>query len=566
MVGRGKFLPAGTMNRSRTCFFLILTGLVFSLFLLDRLFFTGIFRIPHHGSWDEDRWFTFEYHMRRLLRESECRKDDRPCVVVVGSSIAKYAVQKESLQKEIEKAYGRPVHLELLVHASMIPTDLRYYLRRMAPLGIDLVVYITGPADLDLSRITPPWEAGPAISEQANRNFLKDRIPAKLYYPAAYALELAGREDWQFLASRFVSASLDSLRFKGFWWDPVEQDLRSGRAKIKSYLNYQGIEIRPGQWREGNLGVCGSFPVEALKKNGKGKEGELFVQVLESQLAAGDFRIELYPQKDPDSPDRRGRDPDRCIPPEGVRPLAILRPGKAGWQHFSLENLPEKGRVFLLQNRVDSGTPIAYPVKAGDFVFAGRGVRLPGDFGLPDGLPVNGYLIRRRSLEDERILRMTDAELREDYETRVQPDDWRSPEKFYLRQMNDMRLGKYYTYWWPFEKDRGQAVEVVRFVREISPRMPILVINNAENPIALEDYGSGQWYRDFLEFYRSLEREYPGRFFFQDRHDQGRIRDFIDPHHLTYDGMIRMAPRYATDIAGALRRLGEIQKSPEEKP
>ncbi len=537
------------MGSGRVRFLLSFFIIVIVLLLLDRtLFHAFVFRVENRSGWDSFRWYNFEYHLRELERERERKTAGPPLVLVVGSSIAKYSVQKRLLEEAIRKRLGEPVQVELLVHASMMPVDLRHYASRIRRLRPRLVLYLTNPADLDLERYLPPWEAGPAYSRLSHLHYLDIRIPLLLFYPGSYALEHLERLGVQRALSLLSREWLEALRFRDRWFDAVKFNLTAGRGVLRSYLYYQGEPLREGVWREGHTGACLTFPASYLDE-----EGGITLQVMKELRKAKEFHMEFYGTEGPGAgelPFAEARAPRLCALPSGAKLLSRFRPARHGWQRVRTGATGEERWIYM---RLSHVTRDGEPLEAGPGspVHLGRGVRLPGNFGRSE--PVrNDVFVRRRSLEDVRLSLLDDGAYIRDFQRRVQPDTWREPAYRYLWQFNHLRLAKYFLLWYRFDSSLPQVRELERFLSRLEG-IPLLLVNNPENPLTLEEYDDSRWYRGYLAYYRSLERSHPGSFSFVDLRREGRMQMFLDAHHLTYDGMRRMAFRYGTLVAGALR-------------
>ncbi len=558
--------------------------IVAAVFAVDRAIYDALIFAPaHRGGWESFFWYTFEYHARQLQsRRSE--NEGRPYILVVGSSISRYSVQQRQLERELRERHGLNARVEFFMHAAMVPTDLRYYAPRIRELRPDLVVYLTGPADLDLERYAAPYELSGAedgyIDRSAER-FMAHRHPLLLFYPAAYARDHYGSRYVDF--ERFLSLNgrglFAALRFRDEWWDPVYFNLmRAGAAPLTRYLNYQGIPVPEGTWREGNSIGCFTFPMSAVRR-----AGELNLQVTKPLFAAGDFRIDFYDlgdfataaaQHEHLSDFEDAWRPDwvhdrdnvelksaalfpaklpKCAPPAG-EPVYTFTPKRAGWRSVPLpESLTEDRVIFARLNYVEdirSGKAVRVDAPNDDRR-PGRGVRLPGNFGLAS-LPVDQHFVRRPAWEDRRLSLMNADRYAEDFQARIHPADWEAPEHLAFLQLNRIRLAKYLTNFHGFS-EIYEVRDLRKFVEGLSDDTRVLVVNNPENPLALLAYDDNGWYRGYQEYMREWAASSGGRVRFADVHRALPANRFLDTHHLSYDGMLEMTPVYAELMAGALR-------------
>ncbi|MCB1319348.1 MAG: hypothetical protein KDK34_03790, partial [Leptospiraceae bacterium] len=240
------------------------------VWLVDGLFFGFlIFQPANSSGWDTYRWYNFEHRWRTVQAERSQRARE-PLVLIVGSSIAKYSVQEHVLEPVLGERLGRSVMVRPIVHAAMMPTDLVYYTERIRDLQPDLVVYITGPADADLERYKPPWEVGPAYNQQNAFRYVARRHPMYIFYSGQFAYDHFDRLTLTEFTRLQLYANFDVLKFRDEWTEPVWFNLQSGDHPRRSYLNYQGIRIPQGTWREGHTASCMRVPATVLALNPEG--------------------------------------------------------------------------------------------------------------------------------------------------------------------------------------------------------------------------------------------------------------------------------------------------------
>lgn len=545
--------------------------LILLMAILDGLFGLVLFHsVENRSGWDSFRWFNFEYHLRDLYRNRD-GDDPRPYVLVVGSSISKYSVQKELWEKLYRNQYGREIRVEMAVHAAMIPEDLYHYMPRLQSLKPDLIVYITNPADYDLERYTPPYEAGPAYSLEASFQYRKNRYPARIYYPVAFAREFAGTPystspeslDPEEEIALYSRGLLNALRYKGLYYDWFVFQFRARKGSITKYLNYQGLPVAGPLWKDGVSGGCFAFPVSHLRGR-----PEMKLQVMAGLPVENRFHADFYLLRDESSLKVSGKgsmlnDRDssfapslvNCDPPED-HPSWTFVPRKTGWQKVKLPflqkaDLESKTAVVYirLSHVLSDGGPVAVTEDASPF--EGRGFRLTGDFGR-ERVPENDLMVRRRSLSDVMADSLNEREYAELYKTTTEPDDWDTKQKKYLWQMNSLRLSKYWINWVDFSSEIPQFRYLNRILEERDNSF--LIINNPENPLASGIYLNSDWHRGYLSHLQSYEDRFPERIKTKDFLEFSKMNYFSDPHHLTYDAMVRMGPHYVEAIHEALEK------------
>jgi len=304
---------------------------------------------------------------------------------------------------------------------------------------------------------------------------------------------------------------LHSLRYPRDEWLPFAQFSLGWDADspLRSYLNYQGLPVEGGLFREGYTGRCFAFPASFVR-------GRLQVEVPSELFAAG-LVLKVADQT-------QGSCPNSGTGME-------VKPPKAGWTWIDLPAGKERYAISL--SHVLAG---GRAVSAGSLPnHAGRGVRLPGNFGRREK-PVDDVYVRRGALEEEHLLSMTEAELIADYQRRLQPDGWEK--RLELSSLNRLRLAKTLTVWSGFVLNR-QLADLREFVKSTSEEVPVVLINQAEHPLALDDYEFGEWYSGYRTFLTELHGT---RVSVLDVHNQFALNELGDPHHLTMDGAKRLQP------------------------
>ncbi len=483
-----------------------------AVFVCDRLVFDQLlFSLPNPSGWDSFRWYNFESVFRSVERRR--RDDKKPLVLAVGSSIAQYSI----LPQDFARHLGGRYNVELISHAAMMPTDLWNYRKRLMALKPDVIVWTTNPADLDLERLTPPWEAGPFRSRVTEDLFMSHRLPGRLYYPSSFVGQGVGAE---LTAAFAMKHMLYSSRFPRDEWLPFVQFALEWRGPLKSYLNYQGVPIEGGVFREGFTGAC-----FALSKDLTG--GEMWMEVPSALFNAG---VRLIVRE-------KRRALSSCETFSGTE----IVPSRAGWQKIAL---PSGDLEIVLTHVMHEGEAAA--VKNGP-AFQGKGVRLPGNLGRTEFAHDEVYL-RRPSLEEARFDALPESELISDFENRMNPPDWRAHPG--LANMGSMRLARHIAAYEGFQENRAME-DLRRFVTDVSRDTRVLIVSQAEHPLSLDEYAWSDFYTGYGKFLRSLESS---RVMVLDLHDALGMRDLGDPHHLTFGGARRVQPQMADAVLRLLAR------------
>ncbi|MCB1304297.1 MAG: hypothetical protein KDK37_08465, partial [Leptospiraceae bacterium] len=464
----------------------------------------------------------------------------------------------------LESRLGRPVRVVLISHAAMLPEDLYHYSNRIKALHPDIVVYPVVSVDLDLERMNPPYLPGPSYRSDAHFAFLKNRVPAQRFYPAAFALEHRDRLTAEELSSGFLRGLMSGLRYANQWWDVLafNRAAESGQP-LKSYVYYQGQPLAGGLYRSGRTSGCIAFPREYASD---GLDFEI-----PPELYGPDFRIELE-WISPDSqlaafdsnplfsmwqPHWKGKVDAATIEDTGLRAgleyrdpcnshsrildSQTLQFSGPGWKHVNTksDNRHTWLRIRLSHVMYDGQRQVADPSNR----LYGEGIRMPGQFGLKSA-PENQVQHRRWFLEDQRLLHLNDGDYIKDYSRRISPDDWRKHPA--LVAFNELRISRSYLPWKKFEPIyEMRRMEDLRAIFQDR----LLLIYNPENPVELPLYSDSQYLDDFLSYLSRTQSRG-----FVDFHNDVPMQYFADPHHLSYFGMLAMAPKYARAIEDHLRK------------
>ena len=573
---------------------------------LDRLIFDYlIFQPANHSGWDSYRWYNFEWILRDAER-SFSRLDDpdsdtdgtiqsqeahisegqsgparaetdplaspgKPLrIIVLGSSIARYSIQKEIMQQLLEQRLQRRVVVQIISHAAMMPEDAYHYVDRINEMEPDLVVYPVAMVDFELEHLMPPHIPGPFYDERAHFEFLKKRVPAQRFYPASFALDHSDRLTLTEIASGFMSGMLAGIRYSDQWCDPLEFNRRASKDKpLRSYIYYQGNPLAGGVYRDGKTSGCVAFPASYA--------GDVLTFEVPPELYNPDFSVEIEWLSDGSSPLRidselarmwephwedRFRYPPSLLEDENVQRQMFFqdpcelnadvvarkthKPDGSGWQKISLSPEQQKGWIRLRLSHVIWNYRLQ-PLDKSNRRY-GEGLRMPGQFGLKEA-PVNQVQHRRWFLEDQRLMELSDQQYLQDYMDRIQPPDWRNRPP--VIPFNNLRIVKSFLPALPF-KPVPQMARLFNVRERLDA--PMLLIMNPENPVESAVFSGSQYFQDFVTYLRKQHSSG-----FAEIHDELPMQYFADPHHFTYFGMLRMAPRYADLIEAALAHRSAIR-------
>lgn len=529
-------------------------------FALDRLFDFYIFQHRNVSGWDSFRWYNFEYHFRSLERKYSEAESARP-VIFIGSSIAKYSVFLPAVEQSYYEKTGEKIPFEILSHASMLPEDAWHYAKRLRRINPRLIVYITNPADLDLERYLPLWEAGPDYDRESHIDYLKIRLPPNLFYPYAFVKDRYKYQTVEQISSDLFRAPFQSIKWADHFYDAILYSSNERPGRLKSYLYYQGVFIPEGLWKNGQTASRFRFHESAIENQTLYFEvtPELFyenltIKIFTAEKPYYDSGIkELFESggvdwhKNEELADtlKRLRKTSSSFLKQCDSKKEILsyNPKKIGWQNIKISVPSETGYYcVVLSDVVIDGKRVKTDNK--DSVVYGRGLRLPGNFGK--SLNENDYLIRRRSLEDQIYSEKKADEYWKEYLERIQPDNWR--QRLELGQFNRIRLSKTLLNWHDYN-----SLEQVEYLNRIAAmyKGKLVIINNPENPVESIVYAGSPWYKGLQNHYQEIVGHNDFYFNFS---DMLPANSFGDPHHLTYDASLKMADLYSDAVDTALNR------------
>jgi len=468
---------------------------------LDHLVYDGlVFSFKDRTGWDAFRWYSFE----RASREARTRQAE---ILIVGSSVAQYSLQEKSLARHTGKS------TMMFTHAALMPVDLYHYRQRIEEARPDLLIYIFNAADFDLERLTYPWEAGPLEARSAVHAYLDARHPVSFFYPLEYALH----QELPLLrrSELFLKGIFHGLRW-GQVWREVYAYNEEWQGPLRRYLNYQGLPVPEGLFREGLTGAC--FTLAAVQL----PQGQLLLQVPEGLQPV---TVSYYPLRETQDETCRVQ----------ATPLGKASLERSGWQKIEVG----EGSLFFVLSHVLPDRRGRAEVRAGGPVYQGRGVRLAGNSGISE-MELPDRYVRRESLEDRLLADLSPAAYRADFFARLEADDWQSREFQHLRQFHTLRLAKYALGWTDFQETR-QFLYLKEFLTKYKGR--VLLINNPESPLTLSVYRNTAWYEGYLSYLRALSGN---RVTFVDLSGfELPPQSFIDAHHLSYPGMQSMQEEYA---------------------
>lgn len=510
------------MDSSPTRFSVSRLGIVFGgivlVFCLDFFVFgTAIWKVPNESAWSTNHFYNFLYEYFRIQKKPKTKFR----ILIVGSSIAHYSLDRSLLEEEVRALSGKEVEAEFLSYAGMTPLDAYLLRKKISKLGPDLIVYPINFIDWRLHRtyvLDPVSGRNDTFPEE---KLILDALnygeaPQSRYiFPAETLVSF-----WNLLgpekSAEFATAALfDFYRYKDIYWKNIRSlfDHRFGRNT--SYHGYNGVQIPERVTSLGWTGRSFSFrPEEYMVRKG------FYLQVVREILREGKLSVSL-----------RNRSGDS----------QILEFDSPGWKRILLDPKFLKRPSPVTAELSRTWVPYFAEAENKDWVYDELGVRLQQTFGAE--VPRSGmqYTREERS-EDLRYLGMNEKEYREYFFFRLLSEPEKRPGIGYLVALAEAKRKVSSEAFRPALHFRFMA-EFLESMR--TAKVPVLLINNPESPISLEWYVHSKWYRDHLEYLRKISGN---GVVFLDWKDVLGETDFSDYHHLTYPGMKEMNPIYAREV------------------
>lgn len=529
--------------------YLLRFGLAFLLF--DALVFRWLFwQLPDESTWTELPFYHFEHSLRRAANEPP--ESGRPRVVFAGSSLAMYSV----LPDVVRESYGgtaAEVDIRLLSHQGLSTMHLLAYADRILATRPDVVVLPLGTVDFRLERPImqdlAQLDAGdPAVRANALRESLRYTLArpelsqlAPAGWLRAYGDEL-NREQW---ATGGVALLSGAYRYRRLAVRGLRRLSDNRFSRGRSYHEYAGVPIGGGGIsRQG--WTADSFELSltaALLRDGLLFQvpDELMVDYLARGTAEPlSLRVRRISTIGSASANAVV---DFRVPVE-----------RTGWQTLRLSDrgfaVGDRLRFTVSHTRYD-------PARADQ-----RGVRLTRNAGR-DQIPRRaiGRELRR---EDTLYRSYSDREYAASFRARILNFERAGTE--YLEALQIARrtwAGR------AFDPELPGFVAFQRFRQRLARAgVPLVVVNNPENPLTLQWYGDSNWYADYLRFLSVADDHTAGRndqsapaanYYFFDTARLVAMQMFYDYHHLSYFG----AEQYSQWIGERLRDVLVNPKDPE---
>lgn len=486
---------------------------VFCLFVLDTVFFGFLlWKIPNESPWNSNHFYNFIYEWKSI----ESRPKNKKRVFIVGSSIAYYSLDKTLVQNELSKLTKEDWDVEYFSYAGKSPLYLYLFLDELWKLKPDLVVYPINFIDFRMHRANVLFP-GRLLSNVPNEVLIKDAISegeapqAKIIFPWQTLKHFWNILDWEERSDFLLAGLFQFYATKNIYSENIENIYNHRFGRNTRYHAYAGVQIPE---RVNSLGWTGkkfTFPLtKKLRQDG------FWLEIVSDLLREKSLSIEF---------------------------------SSDNWKETKVFHNPGWNKIYLDERHSDviraelSQTWLATE-SAGflkDYHFDPMGVRLTQTFGLDKPIQ-NAQYNREERTEDLRYLNMNDS----DYE-----------KYFYFRLLADFHLRPGIRYLVELAESKKKLasqefIPILHFpyLKEISNefdkrKIPLLLINNPENPISLKWYKDSNWYEGYLKYLKDLENPSVK---FIDLKENLRMQDFSDYHHFTYPGMVKMNQVYCEEI------------------
>lgn len=501
---------AAWMKNPRVYVLSIIFSFLFLVLAVDRLMINqAFFLLPNELGWDTSPWYNFlQYNYQTKFSKSQ------QGVLVVGSSVALYSALPQEMEQQLNQKTKNKMNIRFFSHVAMSPTDFYYYTDRIIAKKPKTILYLINPADFQMDHLHPQ----PCPTKDCAKGRLvfskKDwlmaypyRDPTRMFYAFSFLRDHGSNLAKKSILKLASQSFLKINSYRKFFFDPIdalyERHIRRGR----SYHTYTGILPQEGIWRQG--WTKQDFSIDCQLDRG------MLYQLVYITYPGTEVSV-FFRQKQ----------------------IYRKKFTKKGWVNLKIR-LADAVDQALLSFHIDK--PVASnrvnPRQYGKIYQ--YGIRLAQNF-CRRQLQQDMSYQRGDFLDEHRFENMQLEEYREDYFARLYQDNALRPE---VSRMNLLHIGKKqladmrFQPWIEFSYlQKGVAKLLKNGIR-------VIIINNPENPLELQLYGSSEWYTGYLQFLANLSVESGYRFldrkrFFSDP------RFFIDPHHLTLPASRQMTREY----------------------
>lgn len=525
------------MFRSAKFHIFLILGIVF---LLDAFFFRYLlWKLPNEFAWNAHHFYNFLYETKKV----QIKEKTKPRIFIVGSSIAYYSIDKELLENEILLRSGKEVDVEYFSYAGNSPLYTYLFLDTLLGMEPDLVVYPVNFIDFRLHRA---FVDNPHLNlENMDEDILiRDAVTeveapqAKYIFPWETLTEFWEYLDWERRGQLFIAGLWKFYGYKDIYWKALETLYNHRFGRNSSYHAYSGVQIPERVNSLGWTGASFSFQVtEKIRQEG------FWIEVVPEILKDKPLEVKIQFTSEFDSSGSKENPIDSGVEASHSKHSQKVLYATPGWKKIILDPqfFSHSPHPYL---KVEL-SQVWYSYEAEGFLKDYHrdpmGVRLTQIFGL-DSPKQNRQYIREERLEDLRYVDMDDESYREYFFYRLLEDLHLRPGIRYLYEIAEAKK--------KLSREKFRPILHFEYLKKSTEvlkdnNIPILLINNPENPISLDWYGESEWYADYLQYLRSMESR---QVRFLDWKGALKMQDFSDFHHFTYPGMVKMNSVYAKEI------------------
>ena len=469
---------------------------VILLVLVDRIIFQKFFfQIPNYLEWDTSPWYNF-LHKRQKIQFSN--KQDG--ILFLGSSVALYSVLPKKIEKKLNLS-KKSIKTNFYAHVALSPTDFYYYLEDIISKKPKYIVYLLNPADLQFDHIKSS-NYKIFFDENEKNQIYPKRALVKNIYPFEYLKDnftnLSKKNVLLLLSKSFLVVN----RYKEFIKDPINAYIETNFRSNRSYHYYTGVVPKEGIWLKGWTPTKFSMFCEK-----KFIDDSIFIAEPHTTLKIFNDKEEEIFQK---------------------------TYNKKAWYKLSLNQ--NSSKYFF---EISPGT-FSNKIEPRLFIKSYKwGIRLSKNF-CKKNKSINMAYNRPLGLDDTRFLDMTLEEYEKYYLQRLYPKTDKGNFLSRLKMIRNVKIELNHS-----EFFKWSELEYISKISKIlhKNKIKLLILNTPENPLELGLYREGRWYKGYLKFLESLEKNDSITFINKSEFLKDS-RYFMDPHHLTYKGAEKFSDEF----------------------
>lgn len=489
---------------------------LFCLVFVDRFVFDFlIWKLSNESAWSTNYFHNTMYELKRLKN----RNSSKPLILVVGSSIAYYSIDKVMLSKYLFEKVQREFDVEYISYAGMTPLDSFLLSNEIIELKPSLVLFPVNFIDIRLHRayVLNPKNRNDSIDDVT---MIRDALhfpeapQSKYLFPFSSLLEFGSILSLEQNAQYLASVLFSFYRYREIFFTNIKNFYQHRWGRNISYHAYNGVQIPE---RVNSLGWTGQkfsfLPVKYMVVDG------FFVQVVPELVKEKPLVINIY----------------------NSQKKVSVSFATSGWKKIQLDSEFLRMNEYVTVELSHTWSPFSAAGDRFDYSFDLMGVRLQQTFGLFEHKS-DVHFIREERSEDIRYISMDDKEYEKLFHFRLLSDLEKRPGILYI---TDLKKAKE-----RLTLENFQPTMHLKYLRKFTEKLSdqkirTLVVNNPENPLSLSWYVHSRWYKDHLDYLNTLNGQYVK---FIDYHSYLRMQDFSDFHHFVFPAVQKMNSIYGEEI------------------